>query len=149
DGIAQDGKVTWQHALDYIKKLNSENYLGFSDWRLPNNNEIASLLNSEQSDQATWLNSQGFSNFQIEVWSSTTDARAPDNAGCGLGYLGSYHKNLNYAYVLPVRNYSIFYLPKTGQITCYNSNGTTISCAGTGQDGEIQAGLNWPSPRLS
>jgi hypothetical protein len=31
-------------------------------------------------------------------------------------------------------------LSRTGQTICYNDAGTTISCAGTGQDGEIKAG---------
>ena len=30
--------------------------------------------------------------------------------------------------------------PATGQMTCYDSSGTSIPCAGTGHDGEIQAG---------
>jgi hypothetical protein len=30
--------------------------------------------------------------------------------------------------------------PATGQTTCYDSSGVVISCAGTGQDGDIQAG---------
>jgi hypothetical protein len=30
--------------------------------------------------------------------------------------------------------------PATGQTTCWNSAGTVIPCAGTGQDGDIQAG---------
>ncbi|MBK7203186.1 DUF1566 domain-containing protein [Candidatus Amarolinea dominans] len=31
---------------------------------------------------------------------------------------------------------------KTGQTTCYDSAGTVISCAGTGQDGQYQAGID-------
>jgi hypothetical protein len=31
-------------------------------------------------------------------------------------------------------------LPATGQMSCWNSVGAAISCAGTGQDGEIRAG---------
>ena len=31
-------------------------------------------------------------------------------------------------------------LPATGQTTCWNSSGTVIPCAGTGQDGDIRAG---------
>ena len=34
-------------------------------------------------------------------------------------------------------------LPVTGQTTCWNSAGTVIDCAGTGQDGEIQAGATF------
>jgi len=39
-------------------------------------------------------------------------------------------------------------LPQTGQTKCYNSAGLEIGCAGTGQDGEIQAGVAWPKPRF-
>jgi len=40
-------------------------------------------------------------------------------------------------------------LPKTGQATCYDSAGNVVSCAGTGQDGDWQAGVPWPSPRFT
>ena len=39
-------------------------------------------------------------------------------------------------------------LPQTGQTKCYDSAGVEITCAGTGQDGDIQAGVQWPSPRF-
>ena len=39
-------------------------------------------------------------------------------------------------------------LPKTGQTTCYDESGAVISCTGTGQDGDKQAGVDWPSPRF-
>ncbi len=37
---------------------------------------------------------------------------------------------------------------KTGQTTCYDVDGTIIDCAGTGQDGEFQKGVEWPNPRF-
>jgi hypothetical protein len=40
-------------------------------------------------------------------------------------------------------------LPRTGQVGCYDANGIVVDCAGTGQDGETQAGVAWPSPRFS
>jgi len=40
-------------------------------------------------------------------------------------------------------------VPNTGQITCYNENGGTINCLKTGQDGDHQAGVAWPNPRLT
>jgi hypothetical protein len=40
-------------------------------------------------------------------------------------------------------------LPRSGQWTCYDSAGTEISCAGTGQDGDLQSGVAWPSPRFT
>lgn len=37
---------------------------------------------------------------------------------------------------------------KTGQTICYDETGNVIDCAGTGQDGDIQAGVDWPEPRF-
>jgi hypothetical protein len=39
-------------------------------------------------------------------------------------------------------------VPQSGQALCYDSAGIVILCAGTGQDGDIQSGLPWPSPRF-
>ncbi|MBF0136322.1 MAG: DUF1566 domain-containing protein [Magnetococcales bacterium] len=40
-------------------------------------------------------------------------------------------------------------VPKTGSTTCYNASGTSISCSGTGQDGELQKGVTWPTTRFT
>lgn len=40
------------------------------------------------------------------------------------------------------------YLPETGQTTCYDQNGNAIECTNTGQDGDVQAGVEWPEPRF-
>jgi len=40
-------------------------------------------------------------------------------------------------------------LPQTRQTRCYDTAGVEIPCPGTGQDGEIQAGVEWPSPRFT
>ena len=46
DGTAGDGAVTWQHALDYIALLNADEYLGYSDWRLPTIEEISTIVDA-------------------------------------------------------------------------------------------------------
>jgi hypothetical protein len=72
----------WQGALDYIKSLNTGNYLGHNDWRLPNINELASLVNKGQANSSTWLAGQGFSTVQTNnYWSSSTYAY--NSAGAG------------------------------------------------------------------
>jgi len=38
-------------------------------------------------------------------------------------------------------------LPETGQTTC-SFLGAVALCAGTGQDGELRAGVAWPNPRF-
>ena len=45
--------MNWPEALKYIEKLNSENYLGFNDWRLPNAKEMQSILEYSQAPFAS------------------------------------------------------------------------------------------------
>ena len=40
-------------------------------------------------------------------------------------------------------------LPETGQTTCTDTAGGVINCAGTGQDGDLKAGVAWPAPRFT
>lgn len=40
-------------------------------------------------------------------------------------------------------------LPRTGQISCYDALGKSISCYGTGQDGDKLKGAIWPVPRFT
>ncbi len=40
-------------------------------------------------------------------------------------------------------------LPATGQTECYDTTGVTVDCAGTGQDGELRAGVSLPAPRFT
>jgi hypothetical protein len=40
-------------------------------------------------------------------------------------------------------------VPQTGQNTCWDDGGLGIGCSGTGQDGDIQAGVAWPNPRFT
>ncbi|MBF0565598.1 MAG: DUF1566 domain-containing protein [Nitrospirae bacterium] len=68
---------TWAAALESSNNLGS-GQCGLmdgsqaGDWRLPNFEELKSLVNHQQSDPATWLNSQGFTDVQYAYWSSTT-----------------------------------------------------------------------------
>jgi hypothetical protein len=154
------GANTWQGALDQIKTLNSQNYLGHNDWRLPNINELASLVNRQQASPALWLNSQGFANvLPLGYWSSTTSAitwLSTSDASSALivdmfnGATGRYAKT-GTKYVWPVRGGQSGspVLAKTGQISCYNAAGTAIACAGTGQDGELRTGAAWPVSRFT
>ena len=41
------------------------------------------------------------------------------------------------------------YVEDTGQKRCWDDTGSEIACSGTGQDGERQAGLDWPGPRFA
>ena len=150
------GGKDWASALDSAFNL-ANGQCGLSDgsssgrWRMPNINELESLLNLGQSNTATWLNSIGFSNTQPwSYWSSTTFAGFTRYAwyvgiGAITGNVGGYHggdKTWSFG-VLPVRGEGCVAgsvcIPKTGQQVQY----------GTNDDGTLQKGSNWPVPRFT
>jgi hypothetical protein len=152
DAHPAGGPRTWQEGLDYIRALNGKNHLGSSDWRLPNLNELESLVN-KQPNLAEWLQAQGFRNLQVDYyWASTTYAAHPRYAWSVDIYGGivAGHDKADAYFVWPVRRGGpgAVPLPQTGQTACHDRSGAAGACAGTGQDGESQAGVPWPSPRF-
>ena len=94
---------TWQQALAYCQSLNTERYGGYSKgWRLPNRNELASLLDLTKSNASNFPDMPN-STF----WSSTTSAGATSGAWQVYFYWGdshSYNKTNNSLHVRCVRN---------------------------------------------
>ncbi len=145
NGNIPGGTRTWQEALDYIASINNGAGLcGYSDWVLPNINELLSLVNVDESNTASWLNTQEFYNFQSNIyWSSTTGVDAASLAWMAImSYGGSddHPKNNSY-FVLPTRSgqSGMIQLPKTGQMQSY----------WTGDDGDLRRGVAWPLPRFN
>ncbi len=132
---------TWADALTYADGLS---LCGYSDWRLPNVNELESLVHAGQANTATWLNSLGFTNVQSGgYWSSSTYADGTDGAWVVYmvgGGVGADSKASN-GFVWPVRGTTTTpaELWKTGQTTSY----------ATGDDGDLERGVAWPSPRFT
>ncbi|MCI4625327.1 MAG: DUF1566 domain-containing protein [Candidatus Magnetoovum sp. WYHC-5] len=100
------GAKIWSNAINYVTCLNGINYLGYNDWRLPNRNQLESLVNAESSSPSSWLTSQGFSGLQSWYWSSTSYAVSTDNAwyvSMDYGYVGYASKGGNSGCAWPVR----------------------------------------------
>jgi len=71
-------RATWQNAIDYCENLNLD---GKSDWRLPNTNELVSLVDDKKynpSIDAIFQNT--YSTYSHRYWSSTTIVNYSNNA---------------------------------------------------------------------
>ena len=92
---------TWVNALSAANNLT---LCGFTDWRLPNINELESLVNLEVTNQATFLNAQGFTGVQADLYWSSTFAAAFNAWVVNMndGYVNGSNKSTT-RYVWPVR----------------------------------------------
>ena len=106
--------MDWEDALAYVQQLNDQNYLGYSDWYLPNAKELQSIVDYTRSPETTnsaaidpLFNATSFTNEDGErdwgfYWTSTTHAshRGGQAAayiafGRGLGYMNGQYVDIH------------------------------------------------------
>ena len=90
---------TWSGALNYCKNLT---YAGYSDWRVPNKNELAALLDYSKTS-APYSSFPGMNSSYF--WSTSTQSNGTSNAWTvyfGDGTINTYGKS-NGNYVMCVR----------------------------------------------
>jgi len=156
DGTVHDdhNKYTWANVFAHVATLNRTNFAGHADWRLPNVRELLSIVTYQNLIPTV---TPAFDNrcssgcdvtrcsctFSGDTWTSTSETASPSrqwfvdfqDAQVGAGLEGGTGP------ARAVRDTSTGCpLPATGQTTCWNSSGSVISCAGTGQDGELRRG---------
>ena len=152
------GRLEWLDALTSVNAL-ANSSCGLTDgsvagdWRMPNYLELMSIANLGVANSLAWLTSFGFTNLQgLAYWSSTSTTSVKNYAFSyqfSHRFSGVSQKTQDYQ-TWPVKGVSSgpARIWRTGQTICSSDTGTIIPCAGTGQDGEYQAGAPLPDPRF-
>jgi hypothetical protein len=97
-GIGMD----WEQALKWVQAKNAENYLGYSDWRMPNAKELQSIIDYSRSpattnsaaidpifNTTTIVNENGVEDYGY-FWTSTTHIAAGRNPDESSGSQAAY-----------------------------------------------------------
>jgi hypothetical protein len=129
---------TWAEAFALIEGLNRERHGGRDDWRLPNRNELRSLV-SYQARKPALAEGHPFVNvFLGWYWTSTTAAISPAYAwAVHLEGARMFYGRKEQEYLCwPVCGAGNGLLPRTGQRRCVDA-------------GELQTGAPWPEPRFT
>lgn len=142
--------LSWNETLDAVIDLNKSQYLGYSDWRLPNRRELRSLICHGARMPALPEDHPFLNVFLGWYWTSTTSAKASAYAwrvhleGGRMFYGGKNDPSMGW----PVRGKSTV-LAQTGQQRCFDALGEIIECGERHQDGALRAGVQWPKPRFN
>jgi hypothetical protein len=88
--------MNWEDALAWVQQKNDENYLGYSDWRLPNAKELQSIVDYSRSPDTTGsaaiapvfnatqiTNEAGQADYPF-YWTSTTHIRSNGSGAAGV-----------------------------------------------------------------
>jgi hypothetical protein len=148
-----DFPMSWSEALNIVKELNKSTLYGYQNWKIPNRKELLSLMSHNTINPSLPIDHPFTNVFTGYYWTSSTCARLPDQAW--YIHLGGARvfKGMKYGsyMVWPVRtvespNKSKLF--QTGQKTCFDESGIIIDCHDTGQDGELQAGIEFTRDRF-
>lgn len=103
-----DVTYTWANALAEVSARNTANHLGYNDWRLPNRNELESIVKIDAQPPA--IDATAFPNTLQDfwAWTSTTYAVAPGYAWTVYFYDGD-------SYALDKNDYQFVRLVRSGQ----------------------------------
>ncbi|HCY86125.1 MAG TPA: hypothetical protein DHV36_13400 [Desulfobacteraceae bacterium] len=96
--------LNWPDALDLVREMNRDGFLGRQDWRMPNIRELECLVD-EQAHSPALHPMAGFEDTKDFYWSSTTSVYDPSYAWTLYtrdGYIGVGYKQDPEFFLLPV-----------------------------------------------
>ena len=93
----------WQYALAYCQNLRNKNYAGYSDWRLPNKNELLSLSNYNKTG-TPYSDFPGV--FNGYYWSSSS-YHIDDNNVTSAAWLVNFNNNIDVVHKSKDSSYTV------------------------------------------
>lgn len=142
--------LTWNQALVHAVSANSANYKNHNDWRLPNRNELETLVDLSRANPA--IDSTAFPNTEVNgFWSSTSLAPDPTSAWYVYAYDGQvlYASKAQASYVRLVRGGQpltmVDGLPEVADVTITNTVSAATVVAGSTVGYTIAVGNNGPA----
>jgi hypothetical protein len=130
--------MLWEESLDFIDSLNSQNFAGRNDWRMPNRKELHSLISFNENKPAIAAPNPFGKIFLAWYWTST-----------------SYAGSLKHAWRVQLEGGRMFFGAKTEYSLLWPVCGESSNIALTGQKEnydqkkrDSQHGVEWPKHRF-
>ncbi|MBF0566748.1 MAG: DUF1566 domain-containing protein, partial [Nitrospirae bacterium] len=117
--------TTWVIAYDFVQSMNIANTYGYNDWRLPNKEELFSLVDFSNSNPALPAG-HPFTHVQWGYWSSTTMSPTANTSIAWVGSIADGHSSY-----ISRQSLTPFAWPVRGGLVG-NPVNLTISKSGTG-----------------
>ena len=103
-----ESEITWEEAILYCENLS---LAGYTDWRLPNRNELQSLVDKQPEETSSAAISTSFPDtYALPYWTSTSHALVPGHAWAvsfAFGQMTPFNVKEHHNYVRAVRGGNI------------------------------------------